>query len=57
MGKVKRKVYLMRLVGVLGLLQEHLKISPHGYCHKALENRVRNIAFTGSDDILILNTD
>jgi len=44
----------MSLVGVLGLLQECPNVSPYDYCHGALENRDRNIAFTGSDDIRIL---
>lgn len=42
---------------MLGLILECPKDSLHGYCHGALEEGARNIAFTGSDDILILNTD
>lgn len=57
MNGSKNKDYLISLVGVLGLILKCPKVSPHGYCHGALENKDRNIAFTGSNDVLVLNTD
>lgn len=52
----KRKDYLMSLVDVLGL---NTGVSPSQFTwllHRALEDRARNIAFTCSEGILILNT-
>lgn len=57
MDRGKSKYYLISLIGALGLILKCPKVSPHGYCYGALENKARNIAFTGSNDILFLNTD